>query len=91
MRGNSIHTHNLCFLGFGNVNRTLVRLLEDRAPELRDRHGIAFRITGIASRRLGWIADPNGIRRQPLLWPELRPRRARLQPCRSAQATGFSP
>ena len=25
-----IRTYNLCFLGFGNVNRTLVRLLEDR-------------------------------------------------------------
>jgi homoserine dehydrogenase len=36
-------------------------LLKDRAPELRERHGIAFRITGIASRRLGWIADPGGI------------------------------
>jgi homoserine dehydrogenase len=57
----SISTFNLCFLGFGNVNRTLVRLLEDRAPELRDRHGISYRITGIASRRLGWIADPNGF------------------------------
>jgi len=28
---------------------------------LRDRHGIGFRITGIASRRLGWIADANGL------------------------------
>ena len=61
MRGIRIHTHNLCFLGFGNVNRTLVRLLADREAELRDRHGIAYRITGIASRRLGWIADPNGL------------------------------
>ncbi|MGA2345311.1 MAG: homoserine dehydrogenase [Candidatus Sulfotelmatobacter sp.] len=54
-------THNLCFLGFGNVNRTLVRLLEHRAQELRERHGISYRITGIASRRLGWIADPAGV------------------------------
>jgi len=54
-------TFNLCFLGFGNVNRTLVRLFEDRAQELRDKYGIAFRITGIASRRLGWLADSNGI------------------------------
>ena len=52
---------NFCFLGFGNVNRTLVRLLEDRRAELRDQHGIEFRITGIASRRLGWIADANGL------------------------------
>jgi homoserine dehydrogenase len=43
------------------VNRTLVRLLEDRAPELQERYGISFRVTGIASRRLGWIADANGL------------------------------
>jgi homoserine dehydrogenase len=60
-RGIPIQTQNLCFLGFGNVNRTLARLLEDRAQELRDRHGISYRITGIASRSLGWIADPKGL------------------------------
>jgi homoserine dehydrogenase len=54
-------TYNLCVLGFGNVNRTLVRLLEARAQELREKYGITFRITGIASRRLGWIADPHGL------------------------------
>ncbi len=43
------------------MNRTLVQLLENRAAELRDRYGIPYRITGVASRRLGWIADPNGI------------------------------
>jgi homoserine dehydrogenase len=42
------------------VNRALVRLLVDREGELRER-GIAWRITGVASRRLGWIADPGGI------------------------------
>jgi len=36
-------------------------LLQDREQELRDRHGISFRITGIATRRLGWIADPDGL------------------------------
>jgi homoserine dehydrogenase len=56
-----IREFNLCLLGFGNVNRTLVRLLADRAQELRERHGIGYRITGIASRRLGWIADANGL------------------------------
>jgi homoserine dehydrogenase len=56
-----IHTHNLCFLGFGNVNRTLVCLLNDRAQELRERHGISYRIAGIATRRMGWIADPKGL------------------------------
>jgi homoserine dehydrogenase len=43
------------------VNRTLVQLLRDREPELRERHGISFRITGLATRRLGWIADSNGL------------------------------
>ncbi len=28
---------------------------------MRERHGITYRITGIASRRLGWIADSQGI------------------------------
>ena len=57
----TIRTFNLCFLGFGNVNRTLARLLHDRAIEFRERYRISFRIAGIASRRLGWIADPNGV------------------------------
>jgi homoserine dehydrogenase len=43
------------------VNRTLVQLLENRAAELRSRYGIAFHFTGIASRRLGWIANPEGL------------------------------
>lgn len=47
------------------MNRTLVRLLEDRATELRDRYGISFRIAGIASRRLGWIAEAKGLDPSP--------------------------
>ena len=38
-----------------------MRLLLDRENELRDRHGTAIRITGIASRRLGWIANAEGL------------------------------
>jgi homoserine dehydrogenase len=64
---NSIRTFNLCFLGFGNVNRTLVRLLEDRTQELSERYGISFHISGVASRRLGWIADANGLDAASLL------------------------
>jgi homoserine dehydrogenase len=36
-------------------------LLQDRERELRDRHEISIRITGVATRHLGWIADPNGL------------------------------
>ena len=42
--------------------------MENRAPELRDRYGIDYRITGIASRRLGWIADAKGINWQNDDW-----------------------
>ncbi len=44
----------------GNVNRALFRLLRTKDRELRDR-GIAWRITGAATRRMGWIADANGV------------------------------
>jgi homoserine dehydrogenase len=54
-------SYNLCLLGYGNVNRTLAELLCTREAELRDQHGIAFRITGIASRSLGWIANLDGL------------------------------
>jgi len=36
-------------------------LFTDRAEELRDKCGIDYRITGIASRRLGWLADADGF------------------------------
>ena len=42
-------------------------MLEDRAPDLRDRYGISWRITGVASRRLGWIADAEGLDSASLL------------------------
>ena len=52
---------NLCLLGFGNVNHTLVELLRLKSTELRERHGIGWRVTGVASRRLGWWANPDGF------------------------------
>jgi homoserine dehydrogenase len=42
------------------VNRTLVRLLRAKEKDLATR-GIGWRITGVASRRKGWIADEKGI------------------------------
>ncbi|MBZ5657168.1 MAG: homoserine dehydrogenase [Acidobacteriia bacterium] len=52
---------NLCLLGFGNVNRTLVELLRLKSAELKERYGIAWRVTGVASRRLGWWANADGF------------------------------
>jgi homoserine dehydrogenase len=57
----SPRTFNLCLLGFGNVNRTLVELLRLKSTELRERYRIAWRVTGVASRRLGWWANPDGF------------------------------
>src|SRR5258705_7897957 len=53
--------YNLCFLGFGNVGRALARLFVAKSAELRDQYGIEFRVTGIASRRIGWLANSNGF------------------------------
>src|ERR1700730_8315880 len=48
--------YNVCFLGFGNVGRALARLLMAKSPELRELYGIEFRVTGVASRRIGWLS-----------------------------------
>ncbi len=55
--------YNLCFLGFGNVGRALARLLTAKSAELRDLYGIEFRVTGVASRRIGWLSKVPGIER----------------------------
>jgi homoserine dehydrogenase len=54
-------TYNFCFLGFGNVGRALVRLLVAKSNELRSGYGIEWRITGVASRRIGWLSNTNGF------------------------------
>ncbi|MEP6570350.1 MAG: homoserine dehydrogenase [Acidobacteriota bacterium] len=53
--------YNLCFLGFGNVGRALARLLVAKSVELREQYGIEFRVTGVASRRLGWLVNDDGF------------------------------
>jgi homoserine dehydrogenase len=58
--------HNLALIGFGNVHKGLVQLLEQKKPEL-EALGITFQITGVYSRRLGFIVNPNGINPTDLL------------------------
>ena len=53
--------YNLCFLGFGNVGRALARLLVVKSAELLELYGIEWRITGIATRSLGWCARAEGF------------------------------
>ena len=60
-------TFNLCFLGFGNVGRALARLFVVKSSELRDLYGIEWRMTGLATRRLGWLAKGDGMDAAKLL------------------------
>jgi len=53
--------YNLALVGFGNVARALVRLLERKRVLLKIRHNITFSITGIATGRHGFAVDPGGI------------------------------
>src|SRR5664279_3780618 len=61
---------SLALVGFGNVNRTLVELLQQKELELRDRYAIQWRISGIGSRRLGWLASADGFNPMELLRSE---------------------
>ena len=72
--GAPIRTYNLALVGFGNVGREFVRLLVAKTGVLRDTYGIEWRLTGVASRRIGWIADPKGLDPAALLdsrFPEM--------------------
>ncbi len=58
---------NLCLLGFGNVGRALAALLVKKRDEMRDEFGVEWRVTGVATRRLGWIVAPEGFGDEELL------------------------
>jgi homoserine dehydrogenase len=53
--------HNLCFIGFGNVARSLVHLLERKRDPLKSKYNITYSITGIATGRHGFAVNPDGI------------------------------
>lgn len=57
----TIRTYRLALIGFGNVGREFVRLLIAKNEILQNEFQIAWNLTGVASRRIGWIADPDGI------------------------------
>jgi homoserine dehydrogenase len=59
-------------VGFGNVGRALLRLLISKETELRRRYDVRWRLTGVATRRYGWVADPDGLNPLAVLnehWP----------------------
>src|SRR5688572_33349518 len=53
--------YNLAFIGFGNVARSLARLLLRKQDLLKSQYDITFSITGISTGRHGVAVDPNGL------------------------------
>jgi homoserine dehydrogenase len=53
--------YNLALIGFGNVARSLARLLLRKRDLLRSQYDITFSFTGIATGRHGCAVDPGGI------------------------------
>jgi len=53
--------YKLAFIGFGNVARSLARLLERKRDLLKQKYDIAYSVTGIATGRHGFAVNPNGL------------------------------
>ncbi len=51
----------------GNVGSAFVALLLRKRQELAERYGIGWQITGVATRRIGWLIDLNGFEPEKLL------------------------
>jgi homoserine dehydrogenase len=51
----------LVFIGFGNVARALVHLLERKRGLLESKYDLTYSITGIATGRHGFAVNPNGL------------------------------
>lgn len=66
-------TVRLAVLGFGSVGRALAQLLLDRQPALARETGLDWQVSGLASRRLGWLADPRGLDLSACLASDLPP------------------
>ena len=43
------------------MGRALLRLLISKETEMRRKYDVRWRLTGVASRRIGWVADPDGL------------------------------
>ncbi len=71
-RGRKINmkTFNLCLLGFGNVGRSIAWMLVGKPEELLGESGVEWRVTGVASRGLGWLVMPGGLTFEQLMLEE---------------------
>jgi homoserine dehydrogenase len=59
--------YRLSFIGFGNVARALVRLLERKRDLLKEKYDITYSVTGIATGRHGFAVNLNGLDAQQAL------------------------
>jgi homoserine dehydrogenase len=53
--------YNLVFIGFGNVARSLARLLERKSDLMKSKYGITYSVTGIATGSHSFAVNPNGL------------------------------
>lgn len=53
--------YNLALIGFGNVARSLARLLVRKQDALKSKHGITFSFTGISTGRHGFAVNQDGL------------------------------
>jgi len=53
--------YKLAFIGFGNVARSLIRLLERKRDALKERYDVTYSVTGIATGRRGFAVNPDGL------------------------------
>ncbi len=53
--------YNLALIGFGNVARSLAKLLIRKQDVLKSKHNITFSFTGISTGRHGFAVNPNGL------------------------------
>jgi homoserine dehydrogenase len=53
--------YKLALIGFGNVARSLAKLLIRKQDLLKEKHGITFSFTGLSTGSHGFAVNPNGI------------------------------
>ncbi len=53
--------YKLAFIGFGNVARSLARLLERKRAALKEKYDITYSVTGISTGRHGCAVNPDGL------------------------------
>ena len=53
--------YNLALIGFGNVARSLARLLVRKQDVLKSKHDVTFSFTGISTGRHGYAVNQNGL------------------------------